>query len=52
MLGKLAWFLEAGSSKLKRQKLLQKTAEMIIKGDLDRMAEEIGHPGNVSIPAF
>lgn len=40
-------FWEAGSSKLKRQKWLQKTVEMIIKGDLDRMAEEIGHPGNV-----
>lgn len=37
--------MEAGSSKLKRQIWLLETAEMIIKGDLDRMAEDIGHAG-------
>lgn len=38
-------FLEAGSWELKRQIWLPETAEMIIKGDLDRMAEDIGHAG-------
>lgn len=40
MLGKLAWV--SGGWQLK---VRYETAEMIIKGDLDRMAEDIGHAG-------